>query len=321
MRDKYPHLNKDARRIMTASVEKRIRYIQQDRFILSRSLSKILDLVDNWVKRPAGIRPPCLALVGDSGSGKSTLIDEIQRRYRRATDPNVRKVIYCQLDPLPELRVSQRMLLTALGIPPTLSVHETRVHGDDLISRSLQEQRTRIVIFDEMDHMKHLPRREHSLQWDWLKWVSTLNRVSVVCVGVPGYEQTIRHDGQLETRFRIMQLPRWTVGPSFSQFLTAYEQSLPLRRPSGLGATVMQSALLRESQLKVQIAGVTEGIRQIIEEAAIAAIHCGEERINLSLLSAWREGLEPDPGPRKKRAPVSGQSPMTGSRDRSARRP
>ena len=174
------------------------------------------------------------------------------------------------------LRVSQQALLTALGVPPTMSLYRPRVDGDDLIGRSLRELGTRLVIFDETLHMGNLRGRLLALQWDWIKWVSTANRVSVVCTGIPGFEQTIRDEAQLETRFNIMRMPRWSIGPTFEQFLTSFEQSLPLRRPSGLGAARMQGAILRESGLKQQIAGITQGIKQVIEHAAIEAIRTGE---------------------------------------------
>jgi hypothetical protein len=51
----------------------------------------------------------------------------------------------------------------------------------------------------------------------------------------------------------------------------------------------MQKALLAETQLKQQIKGVTDGIKQILEAAAIRAIRLGEEHISKGMLSAWRE--------------------------------
>jgi hypothetical protein len=50
----------------------------------------------------------------------------------------------------------------------------------------------------------------------------------------------------------------------------------------------MQEALLKESRVKQQVAGVTHGIKQIIEYAAIEAIRSGEERITRPLLTSWR---------------------------------
>jgi hypothetical protein len=38
--------------------------------------------------------------------------------------------------------------------------------------------------------------------------------------------------------------------------------------------------------------GITHGIKQVIDSAAVAAIQTGAERVTLSLLPAWREDLE-----------------------------
>jgi hypothetical protein len=293
MARKYSHLDASARALIEDTDEERIRYIQQDRFIPYGAVLTILELLEGFVNRPVSIRPPCLALVGDSGCGKSTLMEELERRHSDPANPTTRKVILCTMDPLPELRVSQRALLTALGVPPTLSLYRPRVDGDDLIGRSLQELGTRLVVFDETLHMANLRARSLTLQWDWIKWVSTANRVSVVCTGIPGFEQTIREEAQLETRFNIIRMPRWGIGPTFEQFLTSFGRSLPLRRPSGLGAVRMQEAILRESGIKQPIAGITQGIKQVIEHAAIEAIRTGVERVTLSLLSAWRDSFEP----------------------------
>jgi Bacterial TniB protein len=289
------HLNKDARAMLRGSAEMRIHYIQQDRFIPYRAINNILEQLHSFVTRPVSIRPPCLALIGDAGCGKSTLMEELVQRHMDPCDPNTRKVVYCMLDPLPELRVSQRALLTALGVPPDMSLFRPRTDRDDLIGRALRELGTRLVVFDETSHMHNLRRGIQGLQWDWVKWVSTANRVSVVCTGIPGFEQTIRREAQLETRFSIVRIPRWTVGPAFQQFLISYEQSIPLRCPSDLGSLAMQEALLRESASKQQIAGITQGITQVLEQAAIEAIRSGLERITLKMLSAWRDGFDVQP--------------------------
>jgi hypothetical protein len=286
------HLDKPTRKLLAASAKVRIRHIQKDRFIPTRAIQSVLELVDSFVTRPVSIRPRCLALVGEAGSGKSTLMEEIERRYRQSGESGSTLVAYCTLDPHPDVRVSQRTLLTALGVPRAVSLFQPRVNGDDLIRRALHELGTRLVIFDEALHLSNLDRSARALVWDWIKWVSTANRVSVVCAGIPGFEQTILQEPQLQTRFQIIRLPRWTPGPAFAQFLTAYERSLPLQRPSALHTQAMQEALLRESALGQGAVGITHGIKQVIESAAIAAIQTGAERVTLSLLPAWRDDLE-----------------------------
>jgi hypothetical protein len=303
MRHDYLHLDKQTRKLVDSSALIRIRHIQKDRFIPYRAVTSVLDLMESFVTRPISIRPPCLALIGDSGCGKSTLMDEFQRRHNGDGHPGLR-VVLCTLDPHPTMRVSQRCLLTALGVPANLSTFQPWVNADDLIRRALAELGTRLVIFDEAWHLNHLDRSARSLMLDWIKWISTANRVSVVCAGIPGFEDTIRREAQLETRFHVMRVPRWTVGPAFGQFLDSYERSLPLRRPSGLHSVAIQERLLRESGLRQHLVGITQGITHVLECAAIAAIHTGTEKVTPALLSAWRDDLEPavskSPKPRKR---------------------
>jgi hypothetical protein len=289
----YKHVDLATQRWMAASRPARVQYIQRDRFILHSPLTVVLELLDDFVRRPVSIRPPCLALVGDAGSGKSTLVREFQRRHEMPEDPSTQRVVYCVADAYPELRILQQALMSALGVPTPLSIHRQRWVADDLIQRAIAARGTRVVIFDEAQHLLNLPRRDQAAHWDWIKWVSTANRVSVVCTGIPGFESIIKEEGQLETRFTIAQLPRWSAGPVFEQFLCAFERSLPLRRPSGLGTLEMQEALLAESGIKQRFPGITHGIKQVIEYAAIEAIWSKTERITPALLPTWRRMFEP----------------------------
>jgi type II secretory pathway predicted ATPase ExeA len=292
-KDHFSHLDDEARALLDADVSTRIRYIQRDRFILYHPIETVLSLLEDFVNRPVSIRPPCLALVGDAGSGKSSLVREFERRSQAADDPGTQRVVYLVADACPDIPVLQRALMSALGIPAPLSAHRQRWIADDLIQRAFKERATRLVIIDEVQHLMNLKVRDQARTWDWVKWISTANRVSVVCTGISGFESMLREEGQLETRFTIAHLPRWAPGNMFGQFLTAFEASLPLRVPSKLGSQDMQDSLLRESALKERIPGITHGIKQVIEHAAIAAISRGIERITVPLLSSWRDAFEP----------------------------
>jgi type II secretory pathway predicted ATPase ExeA len=289
----YEHLDEDAHELLDADVATSVSYIQRDRFIPYHPVETVLNLLDGFVRRPASIRPPCLALVGDAGSGKSTLVREFERRLREPKDPSTQVAVYFVADAHPDIPILQRALMLALDIPAPLSAHRQRWVADDLIQRALVERATRLVIIDEVQHVSNLKARDRARTWDWVKWISTANRVSIVCTGISGFESMIREEGQLETRFTIAHLPRWTPGVMFGQFLTAFERSLPLKFPSGLAHPDMQEALLRESALKQRIPGITHGIKQVIEHAAIEAIESGVERITMPLLWAWRNMFEP----------------------------
>lgn len=289
---RYEHLDQQARELLDADASTRIRYIQRDRFIIYSPIDTVLGLMQEFVERPVSIRPPCLALVGDAGSGKSTLVRELERRYQDPNDPSTQRVVYFVADAYPDIPVLQRALMSAMDIPAPLSVHRQRWVADDLIQRALAERGTRLVVIDEIQHLKNLKTRDQTRTWDWVKWISTSTQVSIVCTGISGFESMVHDEGQLETRFTIAHLPRWTKGTMFAQFLTAFERSLPLERPSKLAHPDMQEALLQESALKERIPGITHGICQVIEHAAIAAIDSGDERITIRGLCAWREMFE-----------------------------
>jgi hypothetical protein len=55
----------------------------------------------------------------------------------------------------------------------------------------------------------------------------------------------------------------------------------------------MQEALLAESGIKQRFPGITHGIKQVIEYAAIEAIWSKTERITPALLPTWRRMFEP----------------------------
>jgi len=285
----YKHLDAGAAQLMQSSDLERIRYIQRDRFIEHSAVAAVLSMLDDFVGRPISVRPPCMALIGDAGAGKSTLLDEFMQRVDKHVDgAGTRRALYSVADAFPTLQVLQTALLAALSIPSPLTSYRERWAADDMIKRAISELGIRVVIIDEVQHILNLPRPVRPALWDWIKWISTACRVSVVCAGIPGAEEIVLRERQLQSRFAVVRLPRWVAGPAFAQFLSAFERSLPLRRPSGLGTQEIQKALLRESQVKQQVAGVTHGVKQIIESAAIHAIRTGEERITLPALAAWR---------------------------------
>ena len=38
----------------------------------------------------------------------------------------------------------------------------------------------------------NLKARDQRHTWDWVKWISTANRVSVACTGIAGFESMLR---------------------------------------------------------------------------------------------------------------------------------
>jgi hypothetical protein len=196
-------------------------------------------------------------------------------------------------------------LLTELGVPPvTLRRRDLR---NDLIKRYLSEFGVELVLFDEVQHVLALSLRERMLELDWMKWISTAGKASVVLsAAMTSGRRLIEHDPQLLTRFTEISIPRFAAGTALAQFLLTLERSLPLRRASGLSEHSMQQAILEETEAMQGRPGLTDGVVKVVQEAAVAAVRVGTERIAVSELSAWRAGdaigLRPSRRRRKARA-------------------
>lgn len=308
MNDQYSHLSQDVRGLLDLPIAERIHHIRKSRYIEYEEARRVREWADRMILGPRTVRPPCLMIAADSDAGKTSILLKLQRCYPDQSDPQSalphRTIVMCDVEPRPEIDSLQQTLLTCLGAP--LLELRTRRLRNDLIGRYLRELHTRIVIFDELQHLEHQRPRERKVLMDWIKWISTSAHVHVICAGVRGIELLTQLDPQLSTRFQVLHLPRWTPGAACGAFLQAYEHWLPLRRPSRLWDLQMQRTLIEESRGMQSAPGITGGIVRIIQEAAIAAIASGREQIDRELLQAWRD---PVPVPQNPQAPAKDRRP------------
>lgn len=293
MAEPHAHLDRNAKALINASAADRARTILKPRLIEHPAVRTIREWVDRRIQGPRSVRPPCLLISADAGAGKTSTLLHLQRCHPDRMSPGgskmIRPIVRCDIEPHPEIPSLQQTLLTRLGAP-LLDLRSTAMRND-LIGRYLSETETQIVLFDDFQHILHLSPRWRAIAMDWIKWVSSSARVHVVGAGVLGVERLVQNDAQLSSRFPVVNIPRWIEGQSFGSFLQAYERSLPLQRPSHLWELSMQRAVLQESRALHTAVGVTDGIVRIIQEAGVAAIVTGGERITRELLPAWRESI------------------------------
>jgi hypothetical protein len=158
----------------------------------------------------------------------------------------------------------------------------------------LSALRTKILIFDEVQHICHTRSTDRAVVLDTLKSISTECQLSVICAGTPAVEREFLADSQIERRFDITKFSSWSVGAPFKRFLETYQRARPLRPASNLAEPTMMRAILEETS------GVTHRIVQRLNAAATVAIHERIERITLELLSVKR--MEPSRVVNAKRA-------------------
>ena len=290
MTNQYKHLSQYAVDLLDSTPQERIHSIRQGRFIEYGAVRQILSWVERRMDAPRTERSRYLIISAEAGAGKTSILEYLQRCFSDAPDqsgPPYRPIIRCCIGPQPGIGSLQRTLLEGLGdLTPEWRQSS---HRNACIKRRLQDLQTRILCFDEAEHLLNMPPHHRSALQDWIRWVSNDAQVDVIYAGAHAVEFLAPGDPYLINRVDLVELPRWTVGADLGSFLRAFERSLPLRRPSRLWGLPMQRALINESRGLHTGGGITYGIVQIIEAAAITAIATKREQIDRALLGVWRE--------------------------------
>jgi Bacterial TniB protein len=293
---KYSHLDPRIRDMAAEDSGPRIRIIEKDLFIehdYSRYLNSVLD---EFMCGQRQTRMPCLLILGDAGMGKTAQLHRFQRHFPDTHDKDSgqlqRHIVMVNVPTEPTKANLQFALLDALGAP-NVTRHRS-VDQAAVIKRMLTAHRSKIVIFDEVQHICHTRSRDKAVVLDTLKSISTECQISVICAGTPSVEREFHADPQIERRFDITSFVTWSFGTAFKRFLETYERVRPLRLASNLTEPTMMREILAET------GGVTHRIMQRLNAAAIVAIHEKTERITQELLSVKR--LEPERVLQAKRA-------------------
>jgi hypothetical protein len=280
------HLDPQVWEHAEADAAARIRLIEKDLFIehdYSRYLSSLLE---DYMCGPRQTRMPCLLILGDAGMGKTAQLHRFQRQFpdRQQEAPGLlRPIVIVNTPPEPTRFTLETALLEALGAPPIARARIVDHAG--VARRMLNALQTKILVFDEIQHLCHTRPRERAVVLDTIKSLSTTCQVSVMCAGTPAAERDFMMDPQIERRFEITRFSEWKADIAFKRFVNTYERARPLRLPSNLGDASMMRAILAEA------GGVTHRIVRRLNAAAIVAVHERIERITPELLTVNR--LEP----------------------------
>jgi hypothetical protein len=115
-----------------------------------------------------------------------------------------------------------------------------------------------------------------------LKYIGNELQVPIVALGTEDALYALQSDAQLANRFVPTPLPEWKFDRDFLGLLASFEETLPLRHPSGL----------TEVKLATRIFSMSEGsigeIVALLQTAAVEAIKTKQERISVDLLAKLR---------------------------------
>lgn len=156
------HLDPRMHSLAHADEPTRIRLLDKDLFIehdYSRHLSSMLA---ELITGPRQTRMPCLLITGDAGMGKTAQLHRFQRQFpdslESASAILQRPIVMANVPPEPTRVTLTFALLEALRAP--IIANHRSVDKAAVIRRLLAAHRTRVVVFDEVQHLCYSRRRD-----------------------------------------------------------------------------------------------------------------------------------------------------------------
>ncbi len=274
------HLHPTARALARLEDAQRVQVLQRDRWIDYPRATEALQRLERLLQTPERERMPCMVMHGPSNIGKSLIIAKFLRehppQFDRHRGVERRAAIALQMPPTPDQSRFYRALLFELGAPQSTSA--TLATLEHLARDILRRVAPRMLIVDEVHHLLAGSHREQRASLNLLKYLANDLKISVVAVGTSDAPIAFQSDSQMSSRFTLFEIPRWSESDDFRRLLRAFEQALPLRRPSDLVQRPIVQFLISAS------GGLLGEVSRLLAQAAEQAIQDHSERISIQHL-------------------------------------
>lgn len=274
------HLNKETRLIIEKSIEERINYLYQDKWIGYPNSKLIMDKMDELVNLPIINRMPNMLLIGDTNNGKSAILNRFISRHPKHIDAEketiIRPVFFIQAPPVPDEGRFYNTILEEAFVPH--KKHDRVDRKQILVLNVLKTLNVKVLVIDEIHHILTGTINKQRIFLNVLKYLSNELKISIIGAGIKEAYYAINADSQLGNRFQLTVLPKWDLNEDYLRLLATFEQMLPLKKPSNLIDITMASKIMALSQ------GTIGEISNLLKEATKTALKIGEEKITLKTL-------------------------------------
>jgi len=276
------HLREEARSWLDKPIEQRLERILKDIDIIHPDLFGLLNEVHWLIHEPRRRRARGLVISGNPGSGKTVLAAILQKKYpvegavAKGPEPVPPKVLAIQMSGIRTTKAMLKRILEATKVPVSKSI--TTDDMELLVVDTLRRMNCSLLILDEMQDVLQARESEQLRVLEIIKYLMNALKLPVLALGTEDACVAFRADSHLQARFQILKLSAWKLGDDFKAFLEAYEEHLPLKRPSNLGSMKMQKALVKCT------GGNLDAIVTRLQSAAVHAVLDGTERITAEAL-------------------------------------
>lgn len=277
------HLRPEGRELVALPAEDRLALMPPHQWIgYTRAAQALTQMKALFAREPGRVRPRCLLIVGPTNNGKTAIAQRFLRQHaQRTSDDGEHEVfpaVMVQMPPSPTANRIYATILAAIGMPviPRGRVTDLEAVTLDLLRRV----GCRMLVLDEVHNLLAAPTQHQRGLLNLLRYLTNELRIPLVGLGTREGWLAVRSDDQLENRFEPFLLSPWEDSPELGRLLASFEAVLPLREPSGLGAQVMRTHVLRRSE------GTIGEIAALLLAATEAAFRAGRERITPEDLDA-----------------------------------
>ena len=301
------HMRPDLRYVLGLSDRERIAFMDRPTLLAYPAGNEILKQLQRLFEMPKRPRMGNLLIVGEPNNGKTTVIKKFYELHGKPTDDDEhgkptddehgeasnddapsKPVVIVESPPTADEKSLHLSILDRFHAPyrTTGPVTELRYQALHL----LRLCRTRMLIIDEFHSMLTGTARKQSEVMNTIKFLCNELQIPIVGVGTHVAVRALRSDQQHASRFRRAVLPLWKPDGDLRRLLVGFEETLPLKKRSGLADKKMTR------QLHMVSKGNLGNLREGLVACARKAIEEGTEEITLDLIESMREWFRPTDG-------------------------
>ena len=274
----WSHLGEQAQTVVEQDDQERICFIREPHWVSYPKAQRVLGLLQDLLERPRVPRAPCYLLLGATNNGKTALFQRFCERHPFEDDGRGNGCLPVFCISAPPIADEKRFYDAVLETMDVRRASSTVANAQANVIRIFRALGVRILLIDEIQHLVAAGAIRSRQMMNVLKYMSNDLQISIIGAGVQSAFNALQSDDQMANRFKPVVLPRWDLNEEFLQLLASFELLLPLRKPSNL----------TDKEIAVKLHGMIGGkigeLATLLADAAVEAIHSGQERITSKAL-------------------------------------